>query len=408
MTVTPGPGDTATVTLTPRAGFTGTLNLVAHADDSQDFLRDAQAFTLTVGGPLSIVTPGVAQQVNAAGFLGVTGVSITDPSLPTTGLVTTTFSATHGVITLSTAVAGGLTASQISGNGTSNVTVTAPLAATNATLAAINGLTYVPAIGFSGSDTLTIAGDDTLGSSATGSVAISVVSVFSINAASTTFAVPRNGSLPITGLSLTDTGIPSADNVTMTFGAAQGFINLATNVVGGITSAQLVGNMTDRVTVTAPLVAINATLAAASGVTYTPATDYTGPDTLTITAVDPLDDSTTASLLISVGLSLVTPNAIEAPSGTNFAISGISISDAAIPTSDTISLQIIASHGNLRVATNIVGGVTSVINNNASLVMITGTVAQINATLAAVGGLKYRSALNYVGPDTLSLSAVEP
>src|SRR5262249_14678698 len=52
------------------------------------------------------------------------------------------------------------TAAQVSNNGSSNVVITAPLAAINATLADASGLQFDPATGFTGDVTLTMATDD--------------------------------------------------------------------------------------------------------------------------------------------------------------------------------------------------------------------------------------------------------
>ena len=67
--VTPGAtSGTATVTLTPAAGFTGTLNLVAHADDTtnQDNfpIHDALPFTLTVTAAPQISVTGDSQSIS--------------------------------------------------------------------------------------------------------------------------------------------------------------------------------------------------------------------------------------------------------------------------------------------------------------------------------------------------------
>ena len=66
----------------------------------------------------------------------------------------------------------------------------------------------------------------------------------------------------------------------------------------GITSSQVTGNGTGSVSITAPLAAINATLAGAAGLTYTPGLSFTG-DTVSMSANDSLGNTTTASLTIT-------------------------------------------------------------------------------------------------------------
>ena len=90
----------------------------------------------------------------------VPGIVFTDPS-GGTGNNTVSLYVTHGTLSLSTIVAGGLTSSQITGNGTSSVSILAPLTAINSTLADTNGLKYTPTLNYTGSDTLSIAIDTT-------------------------------------------------------------------------------------------------------------------------------------------------------------------------------------------------------------------------------------------------------
>ena len=70
--------------------------------------------------------------------------------------VTVTLSVIDGTLTLNSGVAGGVTAAQITGNGTSSVSITAIVANVNTTLANASGLTYLSSADFSGSDTLAI------------------------------------------------------------------------------------------------------------------------------------------------------------------------------------------------------------------------------------------------------------
>ena len=64
---------TALVTLTPAAGFTGTIELLVHVDDTAQGLHDAQTLSLTVVAPVEIVS--VSDPINSqnAGNLTVSG-----------------------------------------------------------------------------------------------------------------------------------------------------------------------------------------------------------------------------------------------------------------------------------------------------------------------------------------------
>ncbi len=104
---------------------------------------------------------------NPDGSFVIEGLSVSDAD---NGIVTVVFSTSnagngsYAALTLSTAVEGGITEGDITGNGTGEVTVTASVDAINATLAAVNGLTYSAGAGNDfvapGPDTLTITASD--------------------------------------------------------------------------------------------------------------------------------------------------------------------------------------------------------------------------------------------------------
>src|SRR5207248_1257986 len=106
----------------------------------------------------------------------ITGIQVHDPDA--TANVTTTLSVLHGTLTVLTNVSGGLTASDVSGNGTSSVTLTGTVAQIDATLAAANGLVYLTQQDLN--DTLTVATQDqgtTPQLTATNNVTINVTQV---------------------------------------------------------------------------------------------------------------------------------------------------------------------------------------------------------------------------------------
>ena len=100
----------------------------------------------------------------------LTGITFTDPDASAAN-VTVTLSVAHGTLALNTAVLGGLTAAQITGDGTGTITITAPLSAINATLTNATGLTYTPVSNFNGADVLNANIND-LGNTGTGGALI--------------------------------------------------------------------------------------------------------------------------------------------------------------------------------------------------------------------------------------------
>jgi hypothetical protein len=102
------------------------------------------------------------------------GLSVADDDAA--GILTVTFAVENGTLTVGDSVAGGLTAADISGNGTAALTLTGTQAQINATLAAADGLTYLGEQHYSGLDTLTMTTTDAGGLSDTDLAAIEVLS----------------------------------------------------------------------------------------------------------------------------------------------------------------------------------------------------------------------------------------
>ena len=254
-----------------------------------------------VAGPIAISTPTSVQSVAVNGAIGVSSIAIADPSLPTNVNVNLTLTVADGSATLLTSTAGGITSTEITGNGTGNVTITAPLSAINTTLAASGGLTYAPISGFNGTDTLALSAADPFGNSKATNVSITVAGPLAITTSGGQ-SVAGGGTLLVSGISLADPSLPTSDNVTLTVSATSGTATLSTSVAGGITSSQVTGNGSGSLTITAPLAAINTTLANPNGLTYAPNSGFNGMDALVLSADDPLGNSSTSSVSITITL----------------------------------------------------------------------------------------------------------
>ncbi|MFT3858310.1 MAG: DUF4347 domain-containing protein [Aquabacterium sp.] len=83
-------------------------------------------------------------------------------------------------------------------------------------------------------------------------------------------------------------------------------------------------------------------------------------------------------------------------------LAGISIADSDAA-SGTMAVTFSVAHGTLNASTSVTNGVTSVSGNNSRQVTLTGTLAAINNTLAATGGLRYQADANFAGSDTLTM-----
>ena len=180
-------GNPLVITLNTNANLTAVSALVrqvTYNNTSQDptvgprviqfVLRDnAGGVSLPVTRTVNTVAVNDAPTVNAGPgqslfedrTLALTGVVLGDVDVRTADLtVTLALTAGSGTLNLRTDVAGGVTPAQVTNNDTGTVTVLAPLAAINATLAATDGLVYTPGANFNTDSAppvqLTVTADD--------------------------------------------------------------------------------------------------------------------------------------------------------------------------------------------------------------------------------------------------------
>ncbi|HYI47410.1 MAG TPA: Ig-like domain-containing protein [Allosphingosinicella sp.] len=144
---------------------------------------DPATATLTVVGinDAPVITPGAASSgilEDSTGTAGapapppvprnaITGISVFDVDAnPATQDIVVTLSVALGTLSIRTDVVGGLTAGEVTGNGTGTLVLTGTQNQINATLAAVNnvaganGLVYTPPADFNGATTLTITTND--------------------------------------------------------------------------------------------------------------------------------------------------------------------------------------------------------------------------------------------------------
>ena len=139
---------------------------------------------------------------------------------------------------------------------------------------------------------------------------------------------------------------PATDVFTVTLDVLHGTLNVLTVVPGGVGAGNISGNGSATVTLTGTINQINATLAAAGGVTYTPTGDYNGSDRVQITTddggatgLDPGATGTATSERTSTARRSTSPRSTtRSPprprptltvdeDATNVAVAGLSISD---------------------------------------------------------------------------------
>ncbi|WP_081423666.1 tandem-95 repeat protein [Pelodictyon luteolum] len=96
-------------------------------------------------------------------------------------------------------------------------------------------------------------------------------------------------------------------------------------------------------------------------------------------------------------------SAVTVAEDTAIAITGLSVADADDTSDITVTLSV--TNGTITVAESVTSGLvtTDIGGNGTGTVTLTGTVAEINATLADTGAVSYQGALNYNGSDTLTM-----
>jgi hypothetical protein len=115
----------------------------------------------------TLTVPG-AQSTAEDVAVTITGIAVADVDVNEgSGVIKVTLSVSSGKLTVGTGLAGGLSAAEITGNGTGAVVLQGSIAKVNVTLAA--GIQYLGNLNFNGTDTLTILADD-LGNSGAGGV----------------------------------------------------------------------------------------------------------------------------------------------------------------------------------------------------------------------------------------------
>ena len=392
-------GDHTSDTLTVATQDQGTAPLLT--------ATNTVAINVTETNDASNIVPTTPVSATEGVGTAISGIAINDPDA--SGNVTTTLSVLNGTLTVASNVVGGLSGAGIGGNGSGSVTLTGTVAQINATLAASNGLTYLEQ-GDHSSDTLTVATQDQgTAFTATNTVAINVAGA-GFDASNTVPTTPVSATegvgMTISGIAISD---PDANgDVTTTLSVLNGTLTVASNVVGGLSSAGIGGNGSGSVTLTGTVAQINATLAASNGLTYLEQGDHSS-DTLTVATQDQ-GTAFTATNTVAINVTEINdatntvPTApVNATEGVGTAISGIAISDPDANGNVTTTLSVL--NGTLTVANNVAGGLSSadIGGNGSSSVTLTGTVAQINATLAASNGLTYLEQGGHTS-DTLTVA----
>ena len=276
-----------------------------------------------------------------------------------------------------------LTVTQV--NGT-NISATAPVTITSATGAAVgtvslntNGtLTFTPARNFFGTPSFTYTISDGNGGIATATVSLTVTHVNQAPVATVdSFTTNENSAIVINVLA-NDTD-PDGDTLRVT------------QVNGTAIST------TQSVAITGGSLLLNA----AGNLVFTPTTNFSGTPTFTYTVSD---GSLTATGTVNGTVVFVNQAPTEVLTSTRLSTSaGVAIAVPAITVGDVdsanLTTTVTAGHGAFTLGT--VTGGAAVAGSGTGTLVLTGTQAQINATLAQ---LKFTGTTGFTGSDTLTVT----
>ncbi len=388
------------LTYQPNSGYVGSDTLSLSISDPTDNKSASTSVAINVS-PLapSITAPASASLAENGSLAFSTGngnaISLTDANPGSDSL---TLSVSHGTLTLSTT--SGLTITSGS-NGSAAFTVSGTVGNLNT---ALNGVTYRPIVAYSGSDTLAISlvdPGDTLSASKNISLSINALPAPSITAPATATTLENNSLIfSSNAISVADSAA-GGNSDSLSLSVAHGTITLSTTNGLAFTAGS---NGSGSFTVTGTVANLNAAL---NNLTYAPAANYTGSDSLAISITDP-GDSESASKSVAISVNAYSPPAVTAPGSATAPENGslvfsssnsISVADSG-PGSGSDSLQLTVSHGTVTLSTTSGLTITAGANGSAT-VTVTGSVANLNA---ALNGLTYKPTSGYTGADSLAIS----
>ncbi|HVQ07464.1 MAG TPA: Ig-like domain-containing protein [Allosphingosinicella sp.] len=420
---------------------------------SQNSATTTINITAVNDAPVNIV-PGTQTISEDVAGVTIAGLQVSDPDAnPGITDITVTLTVQHGTLTLLNNVAGGLTAADIAGNGSATVTITGTINEINATFSAATGVTYVPTANYNGADTLQMVANDG-GNTGTGgplsdtdNVTINITAVNDaptvIDATQTAATILEDTPSAVgeTVSSLFTTSFSDALDQQQTGGNPTGSVanTLAgIAVVGGSTGASgswQYFNGAIWVNIGAASTASAVLISAATAIRFNPALNFNGsPPDLVVHLVDSSGAAITngatvnltgatggitryssATVALSESVTAVNDAPVNTVGGTltvaedsvATAVTGISISDVdANPATDVFTVTLDVLHGTLNVLTSVPGGLGAgnVSGNGSATVILSGTINQINATLAAAGGLTYTPTGDYNGSDRVQVT----
>ena len=376
--------DLGTLKDTDNAAGPDTITLTA----SDSFGNAATPATVAVTASVTpvITVPG-AQTLGINQLTAISGISLAESGATGSETFTATVTDSTGVLTAT----GG-----VQSNGGHTLTFTGlSLGTLNSDLG-----TLKDSDGTAGPDTITVNASDSFGNSApaqTIAVTVNGAPVIAVPGAQT---VALGTATAIAGVSLAESGnTTGSESFTVTLKDSNGLLSANTSGAGG--GGTITGSGTADLVITGTLSQVNADLG-----TLKDTDNAAGPDTITLTASDSFGNAATpatVAVTASVTPVITVPGAQTLGINQLTAISGISLAESGATGSETFTVTLVDSNGQLSANTSGAGGGGTITGSGTTDLMISGTLSQVNADL---GTLKDSDGTATSGtPETITLTA---
>ncbi|MBL8826809.1 MAG: hypothetical protein JNM18_07460, partial [Planctomycetaceae bacterium] len=221
-------------------------------------------------------------------------------------------------------------------------------------------------------------------------------------------STPEDTATVVSGISISDTDVGSAV-MRVVLSTAHG-----TLVLNGLTAGSINGNGSPTLTIQSTLEAINVALV--SGLSYRPALDFVGADTLTIQSNDLGHTGAGGaqtdidSVLISVsnvndGPGIELPVGVSVAEDTAAFLTGISIQD--VDNGGLINVTFTVANGTLTLNSTVIGGLlpSQITGSGSSSITVVASLTNLNTTLSDSSGLRFQPATNFNGVTSLAITA---
>ena len=302
----------------------------------------------------------------------------------------------NGQLSANTSGAGG--GGTITGSGTTDLIISGTLSQVNADLGTLKDSDGTARSGTP--ETITLTADDSFGNVATAktiAVTVNGAPVIAVPGAQT---VALGTATAIAGVSLAESGnTTGSESFTVTLKDSNGLLSANTSGAAAVARSRGPGRRTWSSAGT--LSQVNADLG-----TLKDTDNSAGPDTITLTASDSFGNAATpatVAVTASVTPVITVPGAQTLGINQLTAITGVSLAESGATGSETFTVTLVDSNGQLSANTSGAGGGGTITGSGTTDLIISGTLSQVNADL---GTLKDSDGTATSGtPETITLTA---